>query len=178
MNNVYLCARREKEKMDERFEFDDIFRQYYSQLFFFAMQYIGDENECDDIVSSAYEDAWRYFANIERKAAQSWLFVNVKRKCLDWLRRQEHHRAYAKLHLHIAQRTTDDTDPLETKERMDRVARLLEQLPDNTRDIFTRCYVDGKKYREVAEELSISTETVKKHVVRALKMLRQGREKS
>lgn len=51
MNNVYLCARREKEKMDERFEFDDIFRLYYSQLFFFAMQYIGDENECDDIVS-------------------------------------------------------------------------------------------------------------------------------
>lgn len=55
--------------MDERFEFDDIFRLYYSQLFFFAMQYIGDENECDDIVSSAYEDAWRYFANIDRKAA-------------------------------------------------------------------------------------------------------------
>ena len=66
--------------MDERFEFDDIFRLYYSQLFFFAMQYIGDENECDDIVSSAYEDAWRYFADIDRKAAQSWHFVNVKRK--------------------------------------------------------------------------------------------------
>ena len=164
--------------MEEKFEFDDIFRMYYSQLFFFALQFVDDENECDDIVSSAYEDAWRHFADIDRKAAQSWLFVNVKRKCLDWLRHQDHHRAYAKLHLHIAQRTTDDTDPLEIQEKMELVSMLVESLPPNTRDIFTRCYIDGKKYRDVAEELSISTETVKKHVVRALKILRQGRTKS
>ena len=164
--------------MEDKLEFDDIFRLYYSQLFFFAMQFVDDENECYDIVSSAYEDAWRHFTEIDRKAAQTWLFVNVKRKCLDWLRHQEHHRAYVKLHLHIAQRTTDDNDPLETLDKMKKVAALLDSLPPNTRDIFTRCYIDGKKYREVAEELSISTETVKKHVVRALKILRQGRAKS
>ena len=162
--------------MEDKFEFDDIFRLYYSQLFFFARQYVDDDNDCDDIVSSAYEDAWRHFADIERKAAQTWLFVNVKRKCLDWLRHQQSYRFYAKLQLQLAQRTTDDNDPLETKERMEKVARLLDMLPENTRKIFTRCYVDEKKYREVAEELEISTETVKKHVVRALKILRQARE--
>lgn len=162
--------------MEDKFEFDDIFRLYHSQLFFFARQYVDDDNDCDDIVSSAYEDAWRHFADIERKAAQTWLFVNVKRKCLDWLRHQQSHRFYAKLQLQLAQRTTDDNDPLETKERMEKVARLLDMLPENTRMIFTRCYVDEKKYREVAEELEISTETVKKHVVRALKILRQARE--
>ena len=162
--------------MEDKLEFDDIFRLYYSQLFFYARQYVDDENECDDIVSSAYEDAWRHFADIERKAAQTWLFVNVKRKCLDWLRHQQSHRFYAKLQLQLAQRSTDDIDPLETEERMEKAMRQLNLLPENTRKIFTRCYVDGKKYREVAEELKISTETVKKHVVRALKILRQSRE--
>ena len=162
--------------MEDKFEFDDIFRLYYSQLFFYARQYVDDENECDDIVSSAYEDAWRHFAVIERKAAQAWLFVNVKRKCLDWLRHQQSHLCYAKLQLQLAQRSTDDNDPLETEEQMEKVERLLDTIPYNTRKIFTRCYVDGKKYREVAEELDISTETVKKHVVRALKILRQARE--
>ena len=164
--------------MEDKLEFDDIFRMYYSQLFFFAMQFVDDEDECDDSVSSAYEDAWRHFADIDRKAAQAWLFINVKRKCLDWLRHQNHYRTYAKLQLHIAQRTTDETDPLETQEKMERVNRLLDSLPQNTRDIFTRCYIDGKKYREVAEEFTISSETVKKHVIRALKILRQGRLKS
>ena len=164
--------------MEDKLEFDDIFRMYYSQLFFFAMQFVDDEDECDDIVSSAYEDAWRHFADIDRKAAQAWLFINVKRKCLDWLRHQNHYRTYAKLQLHIAQRTTDETDPLETQEKMERVNRLLDSLPQHARDIFTRCYIDGKKYREVAEEFTISSETVKKHVIRALKILRQGRLKS
>ena len=178
---MYLCRHifsdREQE-MDNKAEFDEIFRLYYSQLYFFARQHIDDANECDDIVSSAYEDAWRHFAQIERKAAKTWLFVNVKNKCLDWLRHQERHRNYVALHVHLSEKTTGDADPLEAEERMRKIDRTINSLPKTTRDIFVRCYVDGMKYREVAEEMQISTETVKKHIVRALRMLKELRVKS
>ncbi|MGM9698208.1 MAG: RNA polymerase sigma factor [Prevotella sp.] len=163
--------------MNNQAEFDEIFSLYYSQLYFFARQHVDDANECDDIVSSAYEDAWRHFANIERKSAKTWLFVNVKNKCLDWLRRQVLHRNYAELHAHLCSISTVDDDPVEFEERCRYVERVVEMLPRTTRTIFTRCYVDGKKYREVAEEMEISPETVKKHIVRALRLLKEAREK-
>lgn len=164
--------------MDNQAEFDEIFRLYYSQLYYFARQHVDDANECDDIVSSAYEDAWRHFAQIERKAARSWLFVNVRNKCLDWLRHQERHRNYVELHIQLCSTSTTDDDPIEFEERCRHVEKVLEMLPKTTRAIFTRCYVDGKKYREVAEEMEISTETVKKHIVRALRLLREQRIKN
>ena len=35
-----------------------------------------------------------------------------------------------------------------------------------------KCVVEGKKYKEVAEELDITVNTVKTHITRALKFLR------
>jgi hypothetical protein len=35
------------------------------------------------------------------------------------------------------------------------------------------CYIDGKKYVEVAEEMQISIASVKKHMVKALKKVRE-----
>ena len=41
-----------------------------------------------------------------------------------------------------------------------------------SKEILEACYIQGKKYKEVAEEMKISISTVKKHMVRALKILR------
>lgn len=43
----------------------------------------------------------------------------------------------------------------------------MDGLPQTTREILTACYLEEKKYKEVAEERNISKETVKKHIVRA-----------
>lgn len=139
------------------------------------MTYICDEAEANDIVTAAYEDAWRCFSDINRDAARSWLYTNVRRKCINWLRHQQHHRRYASLHIQLCKDISYDPDPVEAEERQRHIERTLASLPENTRQIFTRCYVDGMKYREVAEELDISIETVKKHIVRALRLIKEYR---
>jgi RNA polymerase sigma-70 factor (ECF subfamily) len=53
------------------------------------------------------------------------------------------------------------------------VEKMLAQLPPQTRKILELCYLHRKKYAEVAEEMNISPDTVKKHVTKALKMLRE-----
>lgn len=40
-----------------------------------------------------------------------------------------------------------------------------------------RCYIDGKKYKDVAEEFGVSISTIKKHMVKALKILAEFRQK-
>ena len=39
--------------------------------------------------------------------------------------------------------------------------------------MFLACVVEGKKYQEVADELEISLNTVKKHMSRVLRFLRE-----
>ena len=60
----------------------------------------------------------------------------------------------------------------EYDERFARVEEKLALLPDKQREVFLKCVVEEKKYQEVADELEESINTIKKHMSRALKFLR------
>ena len=48
----------------------------------------------------------------------------------------------------------------------------INQLPPQTRKVFEACFLHGKKYKEVAEEMDITINTVKTHISRALSFIR------
>lgn len=52
------------------------------------------------------------------------------------------------------------------------IDKVLETLPQQSRVIFKMCKVEGRSYEEIAERLGISKNTVKKHIVRSLSVLR------
>ena len=66
-----------------------------------------------------------------------------------------------------------DTSPDEREERIRRIEALIEQLTDPTKSILKECYYENKKYQEVAEKWGISNSGVKKHIMKALKRLRE-----
>ena len=164
--------------MTEKGDFDQLFRMLYAELHSFARRFLSREADCEDIVCAAFEDVWRNFAAIEREAARAFLYKNVRNKCIDHLRREGTHRRHAELYARLTE-GYDHTDLLaEMHEREQIVQRVLDSLPDYTRQIFTACYVDRKQYREVAEEMSISPNTVKKYISRALSLIAEQRKKT
>lgn len=64
----------------------------------------------------------------------------------------------------------------EMKEREEKIKQVLDSLQPVTLAIFTRCFVQHMKYAEAAADLQVSVATVKKHIVRALKQIRDLRE--
>ena len=172
--------------MTERTDFDRIFRLYYEKLYYFALQYIADEEECHDIVSAAYEDVWRNFAQIEAATVRQYLYASVRNKCIDYirqnkiqfeeidyLRRQSRHQHYVEFVGAVSSRYVDESHYLEQADNERLVNKVLNMLASPTREILEACYLDGKKYHEVADDMHISMSTVKKHMVRALKMIRE-----
>lgn len=153
--------------------FDAIFRENYSQLLFFTRQYVSDYEACRDIVSSAFERLWQHFSCIEPEKAKNFLYVTARNSCIDYARHESRHRKYAQYVAVMSSYATDTSTLMEREERMVRICRQIESLEPRTRDIFVACYVDRKKYSEVAKEMGISTSTVKKHIIRALKELRK-----
>lgn len=59
------------------------------------------------------------------------------------------------------------SEVLESRERLRRVAAGLDQLGPRTREVFLMHHLDGLKYREIAQTLGISVSAVEKHIARA-----------
>lgn len=163
--------------MIEESAFDGLFRRYYTELYIFAKRLVLTDADSQDIVSEAYEDVWNNMARLEVDTVRAFLYKNVRNKCIDHLRRLATRRNYVQLMSHITQEY-DMADRLtELHERECIINEVLDSLPDYTRQVFTACYVDHKKYIEVAEEMGISTSTVKKYIVRALRLIAEKRHK-
>lgn len=163
--------------MIEESAFDGLFRRYYTELYIFAKRLVLTDADSQDIVSEAYEDVWNNMARLEVDTVRAFLYKNVRNKCIDHLRRLATRRNYVQLMSRITQEY-DMADRLtELHERECIINEVLDSLPDYTRQVFTACYVDHKKYIEVAEEMGISTSTVKKYIVRALRLIAEKRHK-
>ncbi len=158
--------------METHEEFNEVFRAYYKPLYFFARQYVDDVDECHDIVESAFEDILLHFASIEQATARQYLYINVRNKCIDWLRHLNTRKQYAAQVMMMGDIYYDPHRTMEIKERERIIDQVLNTLEPPTKDIFIACYVDRKRYKEVAKLMNITEVVVKNHIMKALKMIR------
>lgn len=166
-------APEKKKRMDNSSDFDTIFRQYYEPLFHFAHQFVDDEDECHDIVSSAYETVWTNFASIEKENVRQFLYTIVRNRAIDSIRKSSKHRSYIEYASTMSQHEVTSDRLGERDDEMRIIEQLYDDLGSPTAEILRACYVEDKKYREVAEEMGISIATVKKHIIKALARIRE-----
>lgn len=154
-------------------QFDTIYRNYYAQLFRFAFQYVRDEEECYDIVSGAFEQLWLHLMRHPIDNIRAFLFTVVKNRSIDSLRRMKRHEKYVAFADLLMGEYVEEQGYEKDNYNKLLIEKVLETLPSPpTREILVACYLEEKKYREVAEEMGITVATVKKHMVKALKIIR------
>lgn len=163
--------------MEDKADFDRLFRKHYAELFIFAHRMVWDEEECHDIVTERFEALWAHYKDIDGETVRAWLYRTVRNACLDFLEHERHEKNYADLYRHITS-GIEDTDWLaHNDERTKAIRTIFSQMDEKTRTIFYACYVERRKYKEVADQMGISPDTVKKYVMRALKIVREYKQK-
>lgn len=153
-------------------KYKEVFLAYYAPLCGFAHQMVPDADECRDLVSTAYAALWAHLSEIEEPTVKAYLYRSVRNLCINRLRKDGFRRQYVDFCLKVTEPFVDDDSFAEQQERDLAIKTALTLMPDTTREILMACYLEKKKYKEVAAERHISTETVKKHIVRALKIMR------
>lgn len=150
--------------------FEQLYRGNYARLYYYAFRFVADEEACRDIVNDVFEQAWKDREQLQEATAVACLYTRTRNRCIDYLRHRQVEQQYATF---LRTLTSEDPSvpPGEREERVRRMERCLERMTDPTRSIVKQCYYDGKKYREVAEERGITPDGVKKHIVKALRML-------
>ena len=68
--------------------------------------------------------------------------------------------------------TESEEEAEDEGEKIVRLREKMKELPEKQREVLTLCFMQGKSYQEVADGLGVSVNTVKTHIKRGLKFLR------
>ena len=167
-----LTIFRKHEASDEEQRFHTLFVEMYPKLVRYATALMTDADEARDIVSDVFERAWQRHATLDEETDHAWLYAAVRNACLNRLKHlkveQEHLEAI------IEATRVDMADNYRQHEALLRHAEeIARNLPEPTRSILRLCYWNKLTYKQVAEHLGISPDTVKKHISKALRILRE-----
>lgn len=159
-------------KNDEQ-RFRMLFMEMYPKLVRYAMALMGDEDEARDAVSDVFEQAWRRYATLSEDTSSAWFHTAVRNACLNRMK----HLKVEQEHIETIIEAThfDINEGYHKHEALLQCAEnIIHNLPEPTRSILRMCYWDKFTYKQVAEHFGISPDTVKKHISKALRTLREA----
>ncbi|MGM9703462.1 MAG: sigma-70 family RNA polymerase sigma factor [Prevotella sp.] len=157
---------------EETSNFETFFKENFQKFYIYALHILNDEEACRDIVADVMEYACRNYGKQDDRHWFNYSISSIRNKCLDHIRRKAVHKKYVEFYTHIVEHK-ETMEPREEDERIADIMKVMRQLNPKTRLVFQECYINRKTYKEVAEELDISPDGVKKHIIKALKTIRE-----
>lgn len=156
---------------DEPLTIDDLFTEYEAPLQRYAWSLVHDADRVDDLVQEtmirAIGNIW-LLGRMNPWQRRSWLCKVLKNRFID----EERTRIrQAKLMEYLV-----DQDPvIKTPSYVENLSSILEQVPELYRSVLQEHYLTGKSTGEIANELDISSATVRSRLFLARKWLREHR---
>ncbi len=152
--------------------FNGLFKKYAKDLHDFLYYKYGERLNPKDKVQEAFIKLWENCGKISPEKAKSFLFTVGNNAMLNEIKHQKVVLNYTKL----KQKTHTNENPeflLEENEYLQRVQKALSNLTEAQRVAFLLNRIEGKKHKEIAELLDISTKAVEKRIYGALKKLKE-----
>lgn len=163
--------------------FEQFYITWYSRAKHFAREYVLSEEDAENIIQDVFLDLYqkRTFLN-DHINQVAYLFTAIKNKCIDYLRRklleqeaaqkmQEEFDLSLRMKFDSLESFETDWGSEQKLERM--IQKALDSLPERCKEIFIMSKIEGKKQREIAEELNISIKTVENQITIAYKKLKE-----
>ena len=146
-----------------------LFRRYYKPLVLFSGSLLNDDVYSEDMVQDVFYHfiRTRAYLRLEPGALGTFLFRSVKNACLNRIRNNRE-VSTADFLAHEVEEEALTVSP----ELMEAIHAAIDALPEKTRAAILGVIVDGKRYKEVADSLNVSVNTVKTLLAHGLKQLR------
>lgn len=153
-----------------------IYDTFSSQVFDVAFLILKDTGWSEDVVQEVFVKLWNSRAKLDPSGSLlSYLYVLTKRASFNKLRDiKKFSSDFEQLWINISRLSDCSHEKLIAKELSDHLDGLLEKLPERQREVFKLSRFEGLTYQQIAEALNVSPNTVKNHMVQALKTLRNS----
>ncbi|WP_316848006.1 RNA polymerase sigma-70 factor [Pedobacter psychrodurus] len=154
--------------------FNSVYLLYGRKIYALAFRFLKNQQQSEEIVQETFINLW---VNREKLDVQGniylYLYVIAKRLCLNELRKINQSVAlFSGLINRISELHNATEEEILANDMEQFVGTLLKKLPSQQQLIFKMSRDEGLSHREIAEKLQISPNTVKNHMVEALKTLK------
>ena len=155
--------------------FEMLFRTYYQPLCNYAVTFLQDRDDAEEIVQSTFLLLWEKRDTLAiRTSAKPYLYAMVRNACLNALKHQKIKQKHAGEEMALADRSHESVaQAIASNELEYRIKVAMEELPEQCRMVFKLSRFEELKYAEIAEQLSISVKTVENHMGKALRIMRE-----
>lgn len=156
--------------------FTAVFDKNYETLCLYAVRFTEDLVEAEDVVQEAFVRFWEMYRDrLTVENARPLLYRMVRNMCVDQARAKRWSTVDAEV---MADQLVYYFQPeSEGDSKIDLLMEAVRNLPEKCQQVLIAICFNEKKYKEVAEEMSVSVNTVKTQLARALKLLREGLNK-
>lgn len=162
-----------KIKKHDKEAFCTIYREYFPNLQHYAMRYLYDWDEAENLVQHAFFTLWTNLNKYdERYSIVAYLLTIVKNNCLKYIRSlkiQDNHQEKMVEALLFANMAEEETD----EDLHRRLQEVLSYLPEKQKEVLLKHVVEHKTMPDIARELNIAESTAKTHYKRAIAYLRE-----
>lgn len=165
-------------KVDVGQGYELLFRRYHKVLCNQAVRFTYSRDAAEDIVADVFMGFWKNKVHDHLTTSyRAYLYRAVRNRVYNYL--QEEFRRDTLLgkpvDLAAADQITDE-DPqriIQFAELSQRLETEIKRLPPQCQRVFVLSRFEGRKQREIADELQISLKAVEAHIQRALVQLRK-----
>ncbi|MGL5682244.1 MAG: RNA polymerase sigma-70 factor [Marinifilaceae bacterium] len=159
--------------------FECLFNKYYEPLYEYSCSLVGDGDKAADIVQEVFIYLWDHRASIKIHASiKSYLYTSARHASINQLnkmRLEQRHENNLTEFIEFLQTTSFSE---EEQARVNSIYEAMATLPKQCQHVFMLSAIEGKKYQEIADELGLSINTVKTHIVKAYKRIRSNTSSS
>jgi RNA polymerase sigma-70 factor (family 1) len=154
--------------------YTEIFNRYNSLLYMHAYKKMHITEDAKDVVQEVFAMLWSKRSEFDVKSnLPGFLYTCLHHKILDLFSHQKVITKYTDfLQQYIVEGKNSTDELIRTKQLSAIIEREIAALPPKMREVFELSRKKQLTYKEIAEELDISEETVRGHVKNALRILR------
>ena len=163
-------------KRGDVLSFDNIFKKYNKKVYYFALSYLKNKEEAEDVVQEEFMNLWKYRDQInEYYVFSKYLFKITYNETCKKFRKQ----ASDKKHLgEVLQNfTLEDNSTnldIEYNNLLETANLVIEKLPPRQKNIFLLNIKEELTNEQIAQQLNISKKTVENYLAKAKTSLKKS----
>ncbi len=151
-----------------------LFERYFIRLCEFSNFYVKNITLAEEVVADVFSNIWINRKKIKIKTnLKAYLYTSVRNRSINCVVKERRNREIFEnldQQINLIAENSPYLD-LSLMELENAIESLIQKLPPKRQLIFRMNRIYGLKYKEIAELLSISVNTVQNHMVKAIEFL-------
>jgi RNA polymerase sigma-70 factor (ECF subfamily) len=159
--------------------FERAVENHQKSVFSFARYLLGNQHEAEDVAQEALLRMWRHWDSLDVERLEAWLLRVTRNLCYDRMRRLRVVRRVVPASIdeeNAPEAASLDPSPEENTHSGTLRAKLtvaMDRLHEPYKSAVILREVEGYTYREISEALEVPLNSVKVHVYRGRRLLRE-----